>query len=512
MDSGGTANGGVDLSPAQTFAINVTAVNDAPSFVKGINQRVNPADGAVSVSGWATAISPGPSDESGQALSFIAEADNTDLFDVQPSIAANGKLTFTPKAGAIGTTTVSVRLMDDGGTANGGIDTSVAQQFTISLSPDFEGPVLDAALQNDTAPGTTNFDGVTSDPTIAGSVFDSQGVASLTGAIDNGATSAIAINSDGTFVFVPTIARDGSAEGGHVVHLVALDVFGNETDFDVPFTLDTIAPIAPGLTLSAASGVVASQTSNAARVNLFGNTDPGVIVTLVETGATALADAAGHFEFVSVSLSLGDNVFTTTAVDAAGNLIQTTTTIRRVDSSGQLDPVLLWNQTLLQAIRTDASDPTRASRDMAMVQSAVYDVVNAIEGQTGYYVTLSAPAGTSLEAAIAGAAHEVLAYLFPAQHELFDSVLRTSLSHVPDGAIEIASVNFGRQIGDDNHFIARQRRLGQLCSICSAQCTRALARNGADVCARARSAMGHDAAVGHDVARSVRASWAAIAH
>ncbi len=34
-DNGGTANGGVDTSAAQTFTITVTAVNDAPSFTKG---------------------------------------------------------------------------------------------------------------------------------------------------------------------------------------------------------------------------------------------------------------------------------------------------------------------------------------------------------------------------------------------------------------------------------------------------------------------------------------------
>ena len=31
MDNGGTANGGVDASPTQTFVINVTTVNDAPA-------------------------------------------------------------------------------------------------------------------------------------------------------------------------------------------------------------------------------------------------------------------------------------------------------------------------------------------------------------------------------------------------------------------------------------------------------------------------------------------------
>ena len=55
--------GGADTSAAQTFTITVTAVNDVPSFTKGADQTVNEDAGAQSVTGWATAISAGPSDE-----------------------------------------------------------------------------------------------------------------------------------------------------------------------------------------------------------------------------------------------------------------------------------------------------------------------------------------------------------------------------------------------------------------------------------------------------------------
>ena len=53
-DNGGTANGGVDTSAAQTFTINVTAVNDAPSFTKGRTRRCWKTR-AQSVLDWATA-------------------------------------------------------------------------------------------------------------------------------------------------------------------------------------------------------------------------------------------------------------------------------------------------------------------------------------------------------------------------------------------------------------------------------------------------------------------------
>src|SRR5205814_526751 len=70
-DNGGIANGGVDASGAQTFIINVTAVNDAPSFTKGADQTVLEDASAQTVIGWATAMSAGPADESGQTLNFI---------------------------------------------------------------------------------------------------------------------------------------------------------------------------------------------------------------------------------------------------------------------------------------------------------------------------------------------------------------------------------------------------------------------------------------------------------
>src|SRR4029077_2846171 len=128
------ANGGVDTSAAQTFTITVTAVNDAPSFTRGANQTVNEDAGAQSVSGWATAISAGPANESSQVVDFLVSNDNNALFSAQPAVAANGTLTYTPAANANGSATVTVRIHDDGGTLNGGVDTSAPQTFTITVN------------------------------------------------------------------------------------------------------------------------------------------------------------------------------------------------------------------------------------------------------------------------------------------------------------------------------------------------------------------------------------------
>lgn len=133
-DNGGTANGGVDTSAAQTFVINVTFVNQPPSFTKGADQSVLEDAGAQTVAGWATAISAGPPSESTQTLVFqIVGVTNSTLFSVQPAISPTGTLTYTPAANACGASTVSVRVQDSGGTANGGIDISATQTFVINV-------------------------------------------------------------------------------------------------------------------------------------------------------------------------------------------------------------------------------------------------------------------------------------------------------------------------------------------------------------------------------------------
>jgi hypothetical protein len=108
-------------------------VNDPPSFTKGADQSVVSLLGAQTVPNWATAISPGPADESSQNVTFNVTSDNNGLFSVQPAIAPNGTLTYTPALLAVGSATVTVRAVDDAGNSNGGNDTSPPQTFTITI-------------------------------------------------------------------------------------------------------------------------------------------------------------------------------------------------------------------------------------------------------------------------------------------------------------------------------------------------------------------------------------------
>jgi hypothetical protein len=85
------------------------------------------------VPGWAAGSATGPADESAQSVTFTVSNNNPGLFTVQPTIAANGTLSYTPTLLAIGTATVTVRAVDNGGSANGGSDTSAPQTFTIGI-------------------------------------------------------------------------------------------------------------------------------------------------------------------------------------------------------------------------------------------------------------------------------------------------------------------------------------------------------------------------------------------
>src|SRR5207248_493419 len=93
------------------------------------------------VSGWATAISPGPADESGQTVTFNVSNNNNALFSAQPAVDSAGNLTFTSAPDANGVATVTVTAHDNGGTANGGADTSAPQTFTITVTAVNDAPV-----------------------------------------------------------------------------------------------------------------------------------------------------------------------------------------------------------------------------------------------------------------------------------------------------------------------------------------------------------------------------------
>ena len=117
-----------------TVNVTVTPVNDAPSFKGGGNLSVCGNAAVQIIQNWATSISTGPVNESGQSLFFVVSNNNNSIFTVQPSVNSAGILSFTPALNQTGTATVSVQIKDNGGTLNGGMDASEVQTFTITIN------------------------------------------------------------------------------------------------------------------------------------------------------------------------------------------------------------------------------------------------------------------------------------------------------------------------------------------------------------------------------------------
>src|SRR3954453_2055924 len=68
------------------------------------------------------------------------------------------------------------------------------------------------------------------------------------------------------------------------------------------------------------------------------------------------------------------------------------------------DAVIQWNQAVLAAIRNDKPTIGFLTRDLAIVQSAIYDAVNAVDHTSGaFLVQADAPADASPVAAAAAA-------------------------------------------------------------------------------------------------------------
>lgn len=93
--------------------------------------------------------------------------------------------------------------------------------------------------------------------------------------------------------------------------------------------------------------------------------------------------------------------------------------------------------------------PGRAARAMAIVHIAIFDAVNAVEGKFESFSGIPRENGnTSVDAAIAQAASDTLAALFPSQAGSFHSLLASDLAQIPNGAAKTKGIDLGRRSAD----------------------------------------------------------------
>src|SRR5262245_15841820 len=112
----------------------LNAINDPPAILEDAGQQT------INLSG----ISAGPGET--QNLSVTVTSSNPALIPTPTvnytSPNSTGSLTYTPVANQSGSSVITVKVQDDGGTANGGIDT-FTRTFTVHVDPVNDAPTLD---------------------------------------------------------------------------------------------------------------------------------------------------------------------------------------------------------------------------------------------------------------------------------------------------------------------------------------------------------------------------------
>lgn len=138
----GDAGINVEYLPASlpSFSIVVDGVNNPPSYTPGTDVVVCENAGSQEIKNWATGITDNNFDI--QQLKFIVENDNPSLFGGllgfggQPYVSeSTGSLRFRGRLNQSGKANIRVTLVDDGGTADGGYDTSATHEFRITINP-----------------------------------------------------------------------------------------------------------------------------------------------------------------------------------------------------------------------------------------------------------------------------------------------------------------------------------------------------------------------------------------
>ena len=221
----------------------------------------------------------------------------------------SGKFQFANVALQAGANVFTARATDAAGNQS-----SYTQ--TITLLTTSSGPVVSAALSDDTAPGgTTNHDGITSDPSVSGTAIVAGKLAGVIAKLEAGFddtpsgafVSILAdLQSNGTFSLDRAeIARiDGGqalSDGTHTLHLIATDQVSRVSpEYDVTFTLDDQSPtlvlagLADGTITNKNPAVTGTVTDNLSGVQaLTAQVNGGTAVALSFNGTT------GAFNFTT---------------------------------------------------------------------------------------------------------------------------------------------------------------------------------------------------------------------
>ncbi len=120
------------LSLEKVLTITLSDVNEVPTLaaINNVEHCFTNATQVIALSG----ISAGP--EATQTTTISVTSNNASLFETLTAVktGTTGSVNYTVKNGASGVATITVTIKDNGGTANGGVDT-YSRSFTVTVNP-----------------------------------------------------------------------------------------------------------------------------------------------------------------------------------------------------------------------------------------------------------------------------------------------------------------------------------------------------------------------------------------
>lgn len=229
-----------------------STANIPPSFtIAAAPPTVLEGAGPQSVPNFITQITPGPADESSQAVTIhVTGNSRAALFSTQPVVDAAGTLSYAPAPDAFGTSTITVVAQDDGGTAGGGSDASSPQVFTITVTGVNDAPTF--------VPGPNQ---TVSHPAGAQTI-DGWATSITAGPDESGQTLAFVLTNDnnGLFTVPPALSSTGTLRytpapgyyGTATVRLTLKDDGGTENGGRDTASAQTFSIIVADFTIAAA--------------------------------------------------------------------------------------------------------------------------------------------------------------------------------------------------------------------------------------------------------------------
>jgi hypothetical protein len=270
------ANDGVSNSALAQYGVDMTPVNDGPTFnITDLNPRSHTVVG--SAPNWIINVQAGPANEAGQTTTVVINPSNPAAFTQAPSVDAAGNLNWQFANNWSGPVNCQVSVQDNGGVANLGVDTSAIQNFTLTRpngppvatndnymtqqdtmlkmlspgvtanDPDMDGDMVTAILTSPPANGSVILDpqgGFEYQPNAGFFGTDSFKYKNNDGMTDSLNEATVSINVNQTML--PAVAVDDIVDMNED-EIATIDVLGN----DVPptgdvLTLDSVVQPANG--------------------------------------------------------------------------------------------------------------------------------------------------------------------------------------------------------------------------------------------------------------------------